>query len=116
VSGVGGSSRVSVPFSHSPERGADGQNCGAARVLAARAGHEATFREESLQGQRASKRPRGARGKFESKPTAAVVSAIAHAGATIAISPTAISAAAMLTFIINGAAAGSRDFKPKLAR
>jgi hypothetical protein len=67
-------------------------------------------------GERASKRPRGARGKFESKPTAAVVSAIAHAGATIAISPTAISAAAMLTFIINGAAAGSRDFKPKLAR
>ena len=67
-------------------------------------------------GEQASKRPRGARGKFESKPTAAVVSAIAHAGATIAISPTAISAAAMLTFIINGAAAGSRDFKPKLAR
>ena len=48
-------------------------------------------------GERASKRPRGARGKFESKPTAAVVSAIAHAGAAIAISPTAISAAAMLT-------------------
>ena len=45
-------------------------------------------------GERASKRPRGARGKFESKPTAAVVSAIAHAGAAIAISPTAISAAA----------------------
>ena len=43
-------------------------------------------------GEQASKRPRGARGKFESKPTAAVVSAIAHAGATIAISPTAISA------------------------
>ena len=48
-------------------------------------------------GERASKRPRGARGKFESKPTAAVVSAIAHAGAAIAISPHAISAAAMLT-------------------
>ena len=48
-------------------------------------------------GEQASKRPRGARGKFESKPTAAVVSAIAHAGAAIAISPTAISAAAMLT-------------------
>ena len=48
-------------------------------------------------GEQASKRPRGARGKFESKPTAAVVSAIAHAGAAIAISPTAISAAAMLS-------------------
>ena len=47
-----------------------------------------------VRSERASKRPRGARGKFESKPTAAVVSAIAHAGAAIAISPTAISAAA----------------------
>ena len=45
-----------------------------------------------VRSERASKRPRGARGKFESKPAAAVVSAIAHAGAAIAISPTAISA------------------------
>ena len=46
-----------------------------------------------MRSERASKRPRGARGKFESKPAAAVVSAIAHAGAAMfAISPTAISA------------------------